>query len=367
MGQNLNRKVLIVVNTFDVGGVEILIFNICNNIKKIEFHIFCNDINMDSYIVKELNKQNILISHFASSKNLYISIWKLWKIMRKNDYEAVHTNLLFFNWLVLFFAFLSGIKKRISHSHGYINFKKAKFHAIIRYYIKMPLKPLISLFATKLIAASKQAGVYLYGKNSNFDVIKNAIDIQKFAFNSFAREQFREKNNLQKQFIIGHVGRFSREKNHPFLIDIFYEIYKQNIEVVLMLAGDGKWKKTIEQKIINLGLQNNVKFVGTEKNVSELYQAMDCFIFPSFNEGLGIAVIEAQCSGLPCFISDGVPDEAAIINTTKIPLSKDPKEWADIILEKIKDFKRKDCSFEIKQAGFDIKDVIKQIEEEYLK
>lgn len=365
MGQNLNRKVLIVVDTFDVGGVEILVFNVCSNIKNTEFHIFGKNINMDSYIVKELMQKNLSVSFFCSGKNMLVRVLKLWAIMQKNDYEAVHANVIFFNWIVLLLAFLAGIKKRVSHSHNYLNFKKARLYVIIRYFIKSPFKSLIRLFATKLFAVSKKAGLYLYGEKTGFEIIKNAIDIQKFAFNIYARNSFREINELQKKFVIGHVGRFSREKNHLFLIDVFYEIYKRNKEVFLVLAGDGKLRKIVEKKVLDLDLQKNIKFIGAENNISELYQAMDCFVFPSFNEGLGIALIEAQCSGLPCFVSDGIPDEAIIVNTIKIPLSEQAKEWAYVILEKTKNFTRKDCSIEIKQAGFDMKDVIKQIEAEY--
>ena len=131
------------------------------------------------------------------------------------------------------------------------------------------------------------------------------------------------------------------------------------------MIGEGPLEKQIKEKVKKLNIEAKVKFLGIREDVNKLYQVMDCFVLPSFFEGLGIVNIEAQCSGLPVFISDGVPDEAMICNTTKISLKKSAKQWADIILENIKNFERKDCAAILKQAGFDIKDTAKQIERIY--
>ena len=113
-------------------------------------------------------------------------------------------------------------------------------------------------------------------------------------------------------------------------------------------------------------MTKNVIFSGVRKDIENIYQAFDCFVFPSLFEGFGIAALEAQCSGLPCYISNYVPNEASVCNTIKLSLSKSAKYWADIILKKNKSFERKDCSDIIKKAGFDIKNTAKQIEKIYL-
>ena len=198
----------------------------------------------------------------------------------------------------------------------------------------------------------------------NYTVINNGIDIEKFKFNQGVRNKIRKELNIENKFVIGHVGRFSHEKNHEFIVDVFNEIYKQDKNSVLLLIGDGPLKKETEEKVNKLNLSNNVIFTGTKSNVSDYYQAMDIFVLPSFQESFGLVAIEAECSGLPCFISEYVPNEVMICNSTKIKL-KYIKEWVTKILQ-CKFFVRKDNSEILKQKNFDMKRTIVNIEKVYM-
>ena len=83
-------------------------------------------------------------------------------------------------------------------------------------------------------------------------------------------------------------------------------------------------------------------------------QAMDCFVFPSLYEGLPVTLIEAQAAGLPCIVSDGVPEECAKTDLVKhIPLSVSAAHWAGEILQ-TRSGLRQDTRNQLIQAGYDI-------------
>ena len=168
---------------------------------------------------------------------------------------------------------------------------------------------------------------------------------------------------------MGHVGRFSYQKNHEFLIEIFNEIHKILSEAELLLIGDAVEDKTYlnkaKQKVKDLGLEENVKFLGIRNDVPELMQTMDCFVLPSRFEGLPMVGIEAQAAGLPCYFSDVITEEVKITDLVNfISLNKSPKFWAKEVI-KSRNFKRKDISNKIIEAGFDINTEINKIEKFY--
>jgi glycosyltransferase involved in cell wall biosynthesis len=173
--------------------------------------------------------------------------------------------------------------------------------------------------------------------------------------------------NLENKFIVGHIGRFELQKNHEFLLDIFYEVYKRNKESILLLIGAGSLQDCIKQKVNKLALTDNVRFLGLLSNVSDFYQVMDCFVFPSLYEGLPLVIVEAQACGLPCFISDFLSYEATIVNSSKIPLDYGAKNWANCIIESTKHYIRADQTAKIREVGFDIKEIAYKMQKAYSK
>ena len=127
--------------------------------------------------------------------------------------------------------------------------------------------------------------------------------------------------------------------------------------------GDGELRNQIEVKVKSLGLEEKVCFWGNRNDVSNLLQAMDLFILPSFHEGFNIAAIEAQCAGLQCFVASQC---AGLPCFTFIPLDADVTCWAQKIME-VGISKDRDKGYEfIKQAQFDIHDAAKELERKYL-
>ncbi|MEK2470423.1 glycosyltransferase [Tetragenococcus halophilus] len=197
-------------------------------------------------------------------------------------------------------------------------------------------------------------------------IINNGIDIERFSYNEGTRHSLRKELGLEGKFVLGHVGRFSDEKNHKFLIETFFRITQIYPRSILLLIGEGSLKPNIENKITELKLTENVIFLGLRDDVNQVMQAMDSFVLPSLFEGLGIVAIEAQAAGLPCYVSKGVPKEVDITDLiTYISLNKSPEHWAQEIVKKKDSSSRSLYSKTIKSKNYDIVDTVKKLENFY--
>ena len=287
----------------------------------------------------------------------------LYRTLKQNGpYAAFHTHDHYFAGVVCMVAWLAGIKNRLSISH-YADGVRC-MNATNRL-VKIVARLFLFLFTTKRLAVSAEAGFSLYGKYLSFDTIHNGIDLDLFGYNPIVREQTRQKMGWQQHFVVGHIGRFEEQKNHRFLIDIFYEIHQKNPAALLVLIGCGSLEEEIQKKVQSLGLEKEVLFLGTQSHTTEYYQAFDCFVFPSLFEGLGIVLIEAQASGLPCFASDAIPAEAFAVNAYPLSLGMSASSWAETILEKVTNFSRENQNMVLGKKGFGSKGVAQQIQRYY--
>ena len=285
-----------------------------------------------------------------------------------HDYKVVHLHSTSKNYMVLKYAKKYNIPIRISHSHN-IDFQTK--NPIKKIFGNILKRPLIK-YSTDYFACSQLAGEWLFGKRicstDKFKVIHNAINYEKFKYNEETRTKLQRKLKIpEKCTVIGHVGRFTNQKNHSFLIDVFYEYQKICNNSKLLLIGTGELEKSIRLKVLRLGLENDVIFEGYHSNVNEYMQVMDVFLFPSLYEGLGLVLIEAQAAGLPCFTSEKVvPLEAKTSdNFVFISLKEDAKYWCEKITDS--NLGRQDNYKAIKENNYLMKDVVKILYESYIK
>lgn len=285
-----------------------------------------------------------------------------------NDYKVVHMNASSKNFILLKYAKKHHIPVRIAHSHN-IDFQtKNPIKKLIGNLLKIPMKK----YATDYFACSYLAGEWLFGKknvgNGKVKVIHNAVDYKNFKYDEKIRKEMHQEFNItENEILFGHVGRFTNQKNHTFLIDIFDEIHKQNKDTKLIMVGIGEKEQEIKDKVKMLNLEDCVIFAGFRKDVNKIMQAMDVFLLPSLYEGLPVVGVEAQAAGLPCFTSkDVVTKEVQITKAMNfISLDKNAKEWANIILNS--DLSRKDTKKELKEVGYFIEDSAKELVDFYLK
>ena len=281
------------------------------------------------------------------------------------EYMIVHSHTSSKSVFPLLIAKRKGIPNRIAHSHN--TKSEYGYKGWIRNLLKYGLKRV----ATHFFACSMEAALWLYGsmfcKDNKVMLLRNVIECPKFSFDLHVRAVVRNKINLnEKSLLVGCVGRFFKQKNLFFAIDIFQEINKLNESAVFMLVGDGEQRAEIESQIAKYGLEDKVLLTGVVSNVSDMLQAMDVFLMPSFFEGLPLSLIEAQASGLRCVVSDGIPKEADVTGlVTFLPLADGAKKWAEVILCQ-KDYKRRSYMEELKVAGYDAETSAKKLEQFYL-
>lgn len=290
-----------------------------------------------------------------------INNWKKFLKEHKDEYNTIHVHVSSLTAITpIVIAKKYKIKNRIIHSHNIL--QRGKIHEILS---KINEKRILK-YATKMFACSREAGEKYFPKDK-FEIIKNGIDAEKYIYNSEKKIQMREKLNISNETAYVHIGRFNEQKNHKFLIDIFNQILKLDSNCKLFLIGDGELKESINQKIKEYKIQNNVVFLGLRDDIWDVLQAMDIMIFPSLYEGLGIVGIEGQASGIPVFVSDVVPKEIKVTDLVQvISLNKTNKEWAENIVNNKKK-ERKNKYNEIVAEGYDIKNTIKKLEEYYFK
>lgn len=180
---------------------------------------------------------------------------------------------------------------------------------------------MLKKFATDGLACSAQAAADLYGtrwrNDTRFKVLTCGINLAPYKQLRFGREIIRKELGIlaEDKYIIGHIGSFEKQKNHTFILDVFKELILINTRVLLLLISSGSLIDYIKKRVNDEGLKDRVTFTGIRSDVPELLNAMDVFFFPSLFEGLGLALIEAQVSGLPCLISDVIPEEADVVKS----------------------------------------------------
>jgi len=251
----------------------------------------------------------------------------------------------------------------IAHGHNATDGWNLK--SPFRYYYKKKMMRYINTYFT----CGYDAAVWLFGqKNANKAfTMTNAIDSSLFAYNATKSNQVRQELEATTTQNFVHVGRFNEQKNHEFLIEVFSELVKLEVNRKLFLVGTGALMASITTKVEKLALQNNVVFLGSRNDVNELLQGMDVFLFPSLFEGLPVSLVEAQASGVQCYISDGVPKESIFVpdNVKVISLKKSATQWAHEIHSQ-NNFEKKDVTQQVIEKGYDIAKNVKLLEDKYL-
>ncbi|MDK2901610.1 MAG: hypothetical protein PWR14_514 [Thermosediminibacterales bacterium] len=364
-------KILHVIGKRPKGGIGTFLINMHSNIdtSKVQFDYLINASTLEGEFDRKVKALggNVFVLPELRYKNTIKYLRNLNNFFKEhNDYKAIHVhspNIGIFNFIM---AKKYGIKYRIIHSHN-TKYSDNKINSIRNFFMQLPIKKLANIY----FACSKKAGEFLFGANNvekgNVYIAKNAVNAEKFRYNEDVRKRIRRELAIEEKFVLGHVGRFNTQKNHNFLIDIFYEVHKLNNKSILLLIGDGEFEKQIKQKVKKLNLEKSVFFFGVRNDVSDLMQAFDVFLLPSLFEGLPLVGIEAQAAGLKCIMSDTITDEIKIIDLVEfVSLSKSPKEWAQKILKYANGYNRKNVYKEILNAGYEVKYAAKKLQDYYL-
>ena len=177
----------------------------------------------------------------------------------------------------------------------------------------------------------------------HFKLLHNGIVPNAYKFSEEKRTVKRMELGISDKVVIGHVGALKKVKNQIRLIEILKNI--NDARYVLLLIGDGEDKEKLVLKAKELGVENQVMFLGSRSDVADLLQSIDVFVFPSFFEGIPMALIEAEAVGLPIVASDTINQDIKINdNICFVSLDESNDKW----IQKIQVAKK----LHIKENGF---------------
>ena len=364
-------RVLHILHSMNRGGAENAIMNYYRNIdrNKVQFDFLLTEPSKCQFEDEILSLGGrVFRVPLLTMKNPFPYLSGVWRFFRSHPgYRIVHSHTSSKSFFPLIIARLSGIPVRIAHCHGTGSKADNGLYTIIRTSLRKPLQ----LVATDYFACGIEAAKWLYG-NRNFvsgkvRILPNVIECEKFSFNNNTRDIIREKHNIKGDtIVVGATARFSLIKNHPFSVDILASLLKRCPNFILLLVGDGPLRREIESMTQEKDLSHKVIITGLVPNVYEYLQAMDFFVMPSFYEGLPLSLVEAQVSGLKCFVSEGVPKEADITGLVSfLPLEKGPEYWAETIHKEV-GYVRRSHIGDVRKAGYDAAESAVKLQEFYL-
>ena len=347
------------------GGVSSFLYNVYTNIdrKQVQFDFLSPNVTTYGIHRDEIEEMGGRIYELGVTGNILTKKTGLYKrlsqFLAQHKYFIVHINSgnFFFNLFAVLAVRKAGVPCRIVHSHNAgdtsrSRIKKAAFEA---------LKPQLEKNATMLLACSRKAARYMFTdktvKAGKVEIVKNGINADRFHFDPEVRQAVRRELGLTDQFVVGHVGRFFKQKNHAFLIRIFEKIHETEPESVLLLFGKGDLEPEIKDLVKERGLTSCVRFMGEVADIERMYQAMDVFVMPSFHEGLPVSCVEIQAAGVPCVLSDTITEEIRIEDSMQfLSLKQSPEEWAAAALSK-KGCRDLDGYENVIRSGYAIRDV----------
>ena len=356
------KRLLCIVGSMNAGGAETFLMKLFRNIDRTKYQMdFCvaekkagvydDEIRaLGGKILYTIPKSKGFIRSFLAIKNI-VSQGEYKYVMRVSQHSL--------SGLELIAAKMGGATTTIFRSSntqtggGRVN---RLLHRLC--------KPITMFVPNIKIAPSTEAAEFMFGRSAvnkqKVLILPNALDTQIYSFNKAVRELYRKEMNIENSLVVGHIGRFTQQKNHMFLIDVFAEVRKIEESAVLLLIGQGELEKNIQSKVEQYGLSSSVKFLNVRKDIPELLSAMDVFLFPSFYEGMPNTVIEAQTSGLSCVISDSITKEARVTDlVTYMSLKCGEHAWAKVVVDNMNSHtKREQYADIMKQNGYDIKQCV---------
>lgn len=352
------------------GGTEMFLLNYCRGLKAlghtIDFLVWTETPYMEQYVDLEAGIYRITAKH----ENIVEHIRCLNRFFREHngEYDVFWDNMnLMSNIDYVKTAKKYGIKKIIVHGHS-----AGAETGILKLYAHKLNKFFIRRYSTDFWCCSKEAGKFFFdipGKSANYRIINNAIHVEAFSFQNSLRDKLREKYGVCSKFVLGSLGRLSPAKNPYFILKAYEKCRKLIADAVLVLVGDGPLEEEMKKYVVEKRIPD-VLFLGYQNEPAVFYNMFDVFLMPSLHEGFGITAIEAQTNGLPCLMSDKIPNYTFVTKLAEaLPIKEgDIEIWGRRIVEKWEETDSSTCSArkgwsqKIKNAGFDLETEIPKLE-----
>lgn len=308
-------KVLELIDGGFIGGGQIHILSVCNNINRGLFKVivcaspdgaFKNYVESSGYEFRDISLPKLF-------RNKYLNDLK--SIVEAEDIDIIHAHGGIAGMYARFYKKKFTDNVIVIHTiHGihYIHSKN-----ILRKKISLYIEQYLTDYSDAYICVSNddlKVGTEIKILNpSKTEVINNGIDLNKIKSvneSKISRDDFGLNDN---DFVIGNLSRFDEQKNQRLLVEIMPDIIAQIPNAKLLLVGDGELLHSVKRLASKSGLTEYVKFAGARKDVENMYPLMDVFVFPSMWEGLSLTLIETLAAGR-CIVASDIPANRELIN-----------------------------------------------------
>ena len=361
-------RVLHIVSRMERGGVETMLMNFFRmaDPEKLVFDFIVHSTQRAEYD-DEIERLGGRIFRVRSKSESFIGNLKdVRGVVRDNRYHIVHVHQDAMSMFALKEARHGGAAVRIAHAHSTSMPPSLMGNILYPYAVKRTAR-----YATHKFACSRASAQYLFnGDVDGVTYVPNGIDTARFAFSEEKRSAFRAAHGLGDSFAVGQIANFLYPKNHVFTLRVFAELLKERPDSRLVLCGSGPLLEECKETARALGLDEKVSFLGNISNVDAAISGLDALIMPSIFEGFPVSMVEAQCSGLPCFVSGVITRETGITGLVRyIPLDAPLSEWADEIGSAADAYTEDRASYcaAVTEKGYDIKKVSLWLQDEYIR
>ncbi|MCI8320122.1 MAG: glycosyltransferase family 1 protein [Dorea sp.] len=318
--------------------------------------------------LEDIKKKGGRIYTLANKKKINVFRMIQWFIyvMRTNQYKTIHINSdsAYIAAVYIWSAKRAGVKNIVVHSHCSQIDEPLRLVRSIKILAHRLFVPYVKHNSKYFLACSVEAGVWMYGASGiaspKFHVILTGEDINEFSYSEDGRERVRKELSIKEAFVIGNIGRFSYQKNHDFLIDVFSEFTRTHPDAVLILVGTGELKDSIKRKVRLLKLEKKVFFLQDRDDIPDIYSAMDVLVMPSRFEGMPATAVEAQMSFLPCVLSDSITHDVKFTGDVRFLKGWDEAEWCGAINGYVNTDRNKDRDM-LTTCAFNIDNVIGEL------
>lgn len=324
------KRLLCIVSSLNAGGAETFLMKVSRVLSPEEYQLdFAVSEEKGCYTQEVLERGGKIYFVPMRTQNFWSAFTGIVSIVKQNKYDYVlklGSNSLSIIDLVA--ANVGGARHLALRSCNALTGL-----SVSQKMINTMLRPVVNLLTTVKLAPSMLAAEFTFGKkqaHKNVHLIHNGVDLSVYQFTPSGRAWIRKEFSLEDRLVVGHIGRFNKQKNHRFLLEVFRKILDKNANAVLLLTGTGELQQEIRQQAAALGILESIVFTGVRFDIPQILSAADVFVFPSFHEGMPNTVIEAQATGLPCVIADTITREADITGLVQyLSLEDLPEVWAE--------------------------------------
>lgn len=342
-------KVAHIIKSLNPGGVETWLKDLSYSSTD-DLHFLLHN-STESYYEKDVIKNGVTINRVPLSKNFFKFSYELYRLIKREKFDIVHSHVNLTSGWFLFLSLLAGVKIRVAHCH---NDKRPEYSraSIKRKIYNHIMKLFVHVFSNRKIAVSKSCLMSMfYSRFADVAILPCGLNFKqnKKKYNK-ANFGFKESD-----IVLLHVGRFVPQKNHIFILDIMMKL-KPYEDIKLLLIGEGKGMEYC-LNIKNSNNLDNVFFLGVNSYVQDImHSVIDFLILPSKFEGLGLVAIESQSCNVHTMVSDCVPIDVKISDYIDFLPIKSSDVWAEKIILNISEKKHiqsKSKSFDNSQFTID--------------